>query len=413
MSTEKSWATLPLAGLKVVELGHFVAGPYCAKLLADAGAEVVKVEGPEGDESRRRGPFPGDRRDPDASGLFLYLNSNKLGITLNLRSPQGVKVLDGLLKDADILVENHRPAEMDELGLAFPTLHERHPRLIVTSISPFGQTGPYRDYLGDDLIAVNMGGLAYATPGLPDRVADPEREPPLRAATQIADYTAAITASAATMFAVMAREWDGVGRHVDVSEQEALASTVTIDTTASSYLGIAKLRGAPRAGLMPNGYFPCKDGYVALTAITQEHWLSLVEVMGSPDWAENPLFSEGDGRTENWDALELLILDWTMSRTAEEIGDLTQARGLPCFSPYEVDRALASEQVAARGFLHHMEVAPGHTAGLPGTPFRLGECQWPLRMPAPRLGEHTNALLSERLGYGSEEVARLREAGVI
>ena len=295
MSAKSTAVRLPLTGLRVVELGHFVAGPYCARLLADAGAQVVKVEGPEGDESRRRGPFADGHRDPNASGLFLYLNTNKLGITLNVRSPEGVKVLDELLKEADILIENHRPAEVDELGLAYPALHQRHPRLIVTSISPFGQTGPYRDYLADDLIAVNMGGLAYATPGLPDKVADPEREPPLRAATQIADYTAAIAGAAASMLALLAREWDGMGRHVDVSEQEAVASTVTADTATSSYLGLAKLRGAPNAGLMPNGYFPCKDGYVALTAITQEHWLSLVEVMGSPDWAENTLFCDGPG----------------------------------------------------------------------------------------------------------------------
>ena len=345
---------MPLHGLSVVELGHFVSAPYCARLLADSGAEVIKVEGPEGDEARRRGPFPDDLPDPNRSGLFLYLNANKLGITLDLRSSLARKLFFDLLKDADILVENNPPGEMDALGLDFPSLHKEYPRLIVTSVTPFGQTGPYRDYLGDDLIAANMGGLTYATPGIPDQVNDPVREPPLRPATYVADFTAGIAASVATMLAVLAREWDGLGRHVDVSEQEAVASTLTWDLATTSYLGLIKRRGARLGyGLMPNCYLPCKDGYVVITAITQEHWLALVEVMGSPDWADSELFRDGMGRSDNWDALRLLILEWTMAHTGREIYEAAQARGIPCYPANEVSqghyvRAGGCQEVLAR-----------------------------------------------------------------
>ena len=408
--SSEAWDPL-LEGLKVLELGDFVSGPYCARLLADAGAEVIKVESSKGDTARRTGPFPDDIPDPNQSGLFLYLNANKLGITLNLRSSEGRRLLARLLKDADVLVENQSPRSIEGLGLDFSSLHELYPRLIVTSVSPFGQTGPYRDYLGDDLIGINMGGLAYASPGLPDAVADPEREPPLRPATYVADFTAGVTGAVATMLALLTRTWDGAGRHVDVSEQEAVASGVVYDLAAASYLGIAKRRGAPLAGLMPNCYLPCKDGYVVLVAFLEPHWRALVEVMGNPEWGENELFRDGMLRSDNWDALRLLLLEWTMAHTGQEIYEATQARGVPCIPAYEVGEVLASGHLASRKFLVEAEVAPGRTAQFPGSPFRFDGVSCPLRMPAPRLGEHTSTLLSERLGYSSLQLAQLMSSG--
>ena len=402
---------LPLQGLKVLELGDFVSGPYCARLLADAGAEVIKVEAPEGDRARRIGPFPDDLPDPNQSGLFLYLNANKLGITLNLRSSEGRCLLAALLKDADVLVENGPPRNMEDLGLDFSSLREAHPRLIVTSVTPFGQTGPYRDYLGDDLIGINMGALAYASPGLPDAVADPEREPPLKPATYLADFTAGVTGAVATMLALLARDWDGAGRHVDVSEQEAVASGTLYDLSAASYLGMVKRRGAPLAGLMPNCYLPCKDGYVVLVAFLEPHWRALIEVMDNPDWADNELFKDGMLRSDNWDALRLLLLDWTMAHTGQEIYEVTQARGVPCIPAYEISEVLASEHLVARNFLVEAEVAPGRTAQFPGSPYRFDGVPWPLRMRAPRLGEHTSSLLSERLGYSALQLTQLMSSG--
>ena len=414
MSQAETDRQLPLHGLKVVELGDSVAGPYCARLLADAGAEVIKVEAPEGDASRRRGPFPDDLPDPNRSGLFLYLNANKLGISMDVRSSLGKELFRDLLRDADILVENNAPRTMQELGLDFASLHEDFPNLIVTSVTPFGQTGPYRDYHADDLIAMNMGGMAYATPGLPDEVSDVDREPPLRPATYVADFAAAISASVATMLAILTRESDGLGRHVDVSAQEAVAAAMAWDLTTLIYLGVSKQRGTRLGyGLMPNCYLPCKDGYVVLTAFYEDHWTGLVEVMGSPDWAESGLFDDAVSRADHWDALRLLLLDWTMSHTGREISEATQARGIPCFPARELDQAVDEEQLSARGFLQEIELGAGRRARMPGLPFRFGDNPWPLRMPAPRLGEHTNVLLSERLGLSGAELARLNALGVI
>ena len=414
MSPEAAVQELPLHGLKVVELAQIVSGPYCSRLLADAGAEVIKVEGLQGDPSRRRGPFADDIPDPNASGLFLYLNANKMGITLDLGSSLGMKLFRSLLEDADVLVENNPPRDMEALDLQFPSLHREYPRLILTSVTPFGQTGPYRDYRGDDLITSNMGGLAYATPGLPDEVLDPEREPPLRPATFAADFTAGISGAVATMLALMARERDGVGRHVDVSAQEALATTLTWDLATTSYLGLVKRRGSRLGyGLMPNAYFPCKDGYVVITAFTDEHWQGLVEIMGSPEWAENELFDNIPGRSDNWDALRLLILEWTVAHTGQEISDATQGRGIPCFPAYNVGQAISSEQVTARGFLRESDMGEGRRLGLPGIPFRFDDTPWPLRMPAPCLGQHTAQVLSSRLGYRGPVLARLKGLGAI
>ena len=213
-----------LSGLKVVEYASFVSGPYCARLLADAGAQVIKVEPPEGDEARRRGPFPDDTSDPNRSGLFMYLNINKKGVTLDLSRPEARDVFLDLLKDADVLVENNPPLIMREQGLDFPTLHALYPGLIVVSLTHFGQTGPYRDYRGDDLVATNMGGLAYSTPGLPDHVEDPMKEPPLKPATYLSDFVAGLVGAVATFLALFSRTRGGAGRQVDVSQQEAIAS---------------------------------------------------------------------------------------------------------------------------------------------------------------------------------------------
>ena len=413
MSPDVNVHDLPMRGLKVVELGNFVSGPYCARLLADAGAEVIKVESPEGDESRRRGPFPDDIPDPNRSGLYIGLNANKLGITLDIQTYSGKKLLGALLEDADILIENNPPGKMEKLGLDFPSLHQRYPRLIVTSITPFGQTGPYRDYLGDDLIIFNMGGLSYATPGLPDKVEDPEKEPPLRPASYAADFAAAIVGSVATLMALMAREMDGIGRHADVSGQEAVASAMVRDLVTPSYLGLDKRRGDPLDALMPNSYFPCEDGYVVITAYTDDHWQKLVDVMGNPDWAREPKFRDGNARTDNWEELQPLIREWTMAHTGREIHDATQSKGLPCFPAYELGQAVASDQVAARNFLREVELSPGRTAKFPGLPFRFGDTPWPVRMPAPRLAEHNNVVLSQRLGYDGASMVQLRRTGVI
>ena len=216
-----------LSDLRVVEYAHFISGPYCTKRLADLGAEVIKVEDPGGgDVARRTGPFLCDVPGPHRSGLFLYLNTNKLGVTLNIRSPAGLNLLKKLLAEADVFVENNPPAVARDLGIDYDSLKEINPRLVVTSITSFGQDGPYCAYNANDLISAHFGGVSYITPG---RVSDTAKFPPLRPGGRQIDYIAGSTGALATMFAVFARRLSGKGQHVDVSEQEAIASFIRME----------------------------------------------------------------------------------------------------------------------------------------------------------------------------------------
>ena len=411
---EQSNPPQPLAGVTVVEYGHFVAGPYCTRLLADAGARVIKVEPPQGDVSRRRGPFPSDLPHPDRSGLFHYLNSGKEGITLNLLHPTGLDMLRELLKQADIFVENNPPKIMKELGLDWPSLHGLNPALIATSITPFGQDGPYRDFLADDLILASMGGLAYATPGFPDETAGGLEEPPLSPAAPMAGFTSGIAAASATFMALFARHQTGQGHHVDVSQFATMAALMSWDVATASYLGVIKGRPPTLGrGPMPNIYLPCKDGHVAIVAFSDRYWRKLVDAMGNPEWAQTPLFDTQESRAEYWDALLPNLQEWALAHTKEEILQMTQPRGLPCFPAFEVGETVDSYQVQERHFLREVELDSGTRACIPHLPLRFSHGYPTSSRPAPHLGEHTTAVLEELLGHDRQAIVQLRSLGVI
>ena len=405
-------STGALADLRVIEYGNLVAGPYCARLLADAGAEVIKVEPPAGDESRRRGPFPNDIPDPDWSGLYLYLNANKRGMTLDIESGRGMQVFRALLAEADVLVVNHPFKLLERLQLRRHHLQELNPRLIVTAITPFGLTGPYRDYAGDDLIAVSAGGLAHASPGVPDMVNDLEREPPLRADTYIGEFLAGIHGATATIVAAMMRRFSNEGCEVDVSQQEAVAMVMMWEVAHASYVE-PKRREPTIYGAAPNAYLPCKDGYIVVVGFMEHHWKGIVELMGNPDWAQSEVFADAFERARNWDALEPLILEWSMAHTGDDIARLAQSTGVPCFPAYTVGQMVNSDQMQARGFLLTQEGPGGRKTKMPGYPVRMQATPWSLRRPAPKLGEHTTEVLGEWLGYSVEEAALLRSAGAL
>ena len=389
-----------LSDLKVLEYGDMVPGAYCARLLADAGADVVKVEPPAGDSSRRRGPFPGNVSDPDWSGLYLYLNANKRGVTLELAQPKDWAIFQGLAAKADVLVLDQNAREIDNLGLRRHNLKGLNPRLIVTAITPFGLTGPKRDYTGDDLIAVSAGGLAYATPGIPDMVHDPEKEPPLRANAYVGDILAGVQGAMATMVAVLSRSLSGEGCEVDVSRQEAVSMVLPFEFAHASHHQ-AKKREPNIFGAMPNAYLPCKDGYVVIMAVMDAHWQALMDLTGNPDWGENELFANAQERARNWDALEPMLLEWTMNLSGAEITRLAQGKGIPCFPAYSVGEMVESEHVKAREFMWQMEGPQGQSFKLPGYPVRMAATPWQLRRRAPKLGEHNQEVFSEWLGQNA------------
>jgi crotonobetainyl-CoA:carnitine CoA-transferase CaiB-like acyl-CoA transferase len=403
-----------LDGLRVVELGEGVAAPYAAKLFADLGAEVVKTEPPAGDRTRAAGPFPGDAHpgdgaDPKASALFLYENTNKRGVVLDVHAVDGGHALDELVARADVLLTDRPPAELDALGLTAARLAERHPKLVTVAITPFGLDGPRAGWRGDELTAWATSGLAHGTPGLPDSVEDGPAEPPLHPAAPIAEMITGVTAAVGALMALRGRdapEEEARGAFIDLSMQAAVASLEQRDHIAWSYGGLSLNRLATSIGRMPNCYLPCADGYVAVAAPWDHQWERLVVMLGEPEWARSPLFVTAEARGENWEALKLLLSEWSTSLRGEEITRLASEHGLPFFHFHSVAAVAGSAQVAARGSL--VEARAGEaTLRMPGAPMQLHGTPWLLRRPAPALGEHTREVLGGWLGWDAAALARL------
>jgi crotonobetainyl-CoA:carnitine CoA-transferase CaiB-like acyl-CoA transferase len=404
-----------LSGLKIVELSERVAGPFCTKVMADLGAEVIKIETPgAGDVARSRGPFPGDEPHPEQSGLFLYLNTNKLGVTLDVQTPQGTALFRDLVKDADIVVETQPPGFLERLGLGFASLHERYPRLIVTSITPFGQTGPYKDYKAYNLNCFHTGVVGYETPF--NFVTDLENEPPLKTGGQQADLLAGWTAATATMCAVFHRDLTGEGQHVDISEVEAVAHMIRPNFALYTHEppnGPNRRRFLQRTKWGLAYVFPCRNGHVALLALTDQHWASLKELMGHPEWMESELFATLLGRFQNVDAIEAGVADWVSEQDRDELARRGQELHIPAFPVRDIKEVVTSEQYRERNFfvtVNHPATGP---LTYPGAPFKLSATPWQIRSPAPRPGEHNVQIYGERLGLSAERMEQLRREGTI
>lgn len=398
-----------LSGLKVVEYGSLISAPYCTKLMADLGAEVIKIEEPGlGDESRQHGPFPDDIPHPERSGLFLYLNTNKLGITLNPKNPTGRKLLKELLRDADVIVENNPPKLMADLQLDYTSLKEINPRLIVTSITPYGQTGPYRDYKAYALNTAAIGGQSM-------RTGEPGREPLAPALAQ-SHYQSGAMGAAATFGALLARRSTGLGQHVDISESDVWA---TIHLGHGVHLGVFEGRKAMRAGhrtisVYPWAILPCKDGYMCLIAIQGYQWKRFLEAMGNPEWMGDSRFK--DRILMAWqhaDEVDSLVEVWLIDHTKEEIFDICRQQQITFAPVRSVDEVAHDPHFAERGYF--VEIERPHTGMLkyPGAPYKFSETPWQLTRPAPVLGEHNEEIYCARLGYSKAELARLQGDGVI
>ncbi|MFN8558992.1 MAG: CoA transferase, partial [Dehalococcoidia bacterium] len=272
MTNGGATAHLPLRGLRVLDLGDFIAAPYCARLLADAGADVLKVEPPGGDSARRAGPFPGDRPDPDGGALNAFVNRGKRSVTLDTATDAGRRTLGNLIERADVLVHDFASPAASPLGLDADAMLARYPRLVTASITPFGESGPYRDLRADDLVTMAMSGLAFATPGFPDYAVDPETEPPLRPNAYVAEFVGGLMGAVGATMALINRLTTGLGDYVEVSKQEAVACMLSWDQAMYSYGGNVVGRRQSSAGLGPNNYLPCADGWMVIVAFMDNHW---------------------------------------------------------------------------------------------------------------------------------------------
>ena len=394
-----------LSGVKVVDLTHYIAGPYCTKLLADFGAEVVKVERPGvGDGARRLGPFPGDEPHPEKSGLFLYLNTSKLGITLDLKTRRGVSILKELVREADILVESFSPRVMPSLGLDYTTLEKVNPRLVMTSISSFGQAGPYRDYAATEIVADAMGGWMSI-------IGEPARQP-LKPGGSQAQFVAGLMAAVATMTAFHAQQVTGVGQHVDVSVMDAVLYIQMNITQVWAYYRRLVKRAGNIVQPPPGSVLPCRDGYIGVIAVTNSQWHALADWMGMPELKTDPRFRTRLDRMENLDELNAVLISWTLQHDAAELFEEAQRRRIPFAIPATSEMLLASPHLRERGYFVEVEHPVAGRLTYPGAQFRLDDL--PHRLgPAPTLGQHNEEVLCRRLGYSREDLVTLSEEGVI
>lgn len=401
----------PLADLTVLDLTHHIAGPYCTKLLATYGAEVIKIERPgQGDMSRHIGPFPGDTPHPEKSGLFLHLNTNKQSVTVDLKADRGRELIRELVRQVDIVVENFRPYVLASHRLNYNELKSLNPKLIMTSISNFGQTGPYRDWKAQDMIIYAMGGAMNIT-------GHGEREP-LRLAMNLMAYQGGNMAAAATMTGVLGAQLHGIGQHIDMALLEVHAGAIDRRMTGLigyQYTGDAGYRSEPQGfGVYPTGVNACRDGYIQ-TLVFPAMWERLLKAIGRPDLSDDPRFADPVDRlnTDNRPAFMSFFQDWLDQHTRYEAMAKMQAERVPLTALNLPSDVLEDPHFRERGYF--VEVDHPEAGPLPYTrePFRMGASPADPVRRAPLLGEHTDTVLQQRLGLSPTELADLRQHGVI
>jgi len=400
--------TGPLQDLRVIDLTQAAAGPYCTRLLAAYGATVIKVERPRtGDLMRHAGPFVGDQPGPDRGLAFLHLNVNKLGVTLDLASTTGRAIALELIRDADVVVESFRPGTMARLGLSYDELCQVKPEIILTSISNFGQSGPYRDLPASEITLYAMGHEMYGT-GQPDGT-------PMSMAPRVNLHFAGQTAAVATMAAVLGQRFHGRGDWIDVSIMETFVSSVdrrAISLTAYEYTGEKMVRLASVQGIaIPPTYNICKDGYFHITVGAGPWWQAFVEALDEP-FLREPRFAPPLTDPALREEFDAFWIPWCMERSKQEIVEIFQAGGLPVAPVNSIADLIADPQLQERGYFRTLEHPVVGSARYAGLPFIVAETPGAICKAAPTLGRD-NAQVYGALGYSKEDLARLASVGVI
>ena len=377
----------PLAGALVVECGQGVSASFAAKLLSQLGAEVIKVESPEGDVTRSRGPFPDDVPDADHSGLFTYLNVNKLGVTLDLKTAADRGRLSSLLARADILIHNVLPADRDGVGLNSGALAKAFPNLIITSISPFGDSGPRANYRAYELNAIHAGGLPSA-----NVVASDPSMAPVRIFGQQAGFQGAVNGALVTLAAFLYRMKSGRGQVIDVSQQECLAPMIELNWPFYSYAGKEITRLGGRFNPQPADVFECADGKVLLTVYGDHIWRRFVEFIGRPQWALDEKFNSAFGRFHDGAFLRDQVDQWTPQWKVADLCRELQKLPVPIEPVNTVADVYQDPHLRERRFFVPMPIGDGREVSVPGSPFRLVGVTREDHRPAPRLGEHNGVV---------------------
>ena len=400
--TQSGAVSGPLHGMRVVELAHIMAGPVCGLMLADMGADVIKVEKPNGDDTRRFLP-------PDVKGesaAFMMMNRNKRGIALNLKDEAARGVLKTLLKDADAVIENYRRDTMEKLGLSYDVLKTVNPGLIYCEISGFGRTGPYAERGGFDLIAQGMSGLMSIT-------GEGHGRPPVKVGAPVSDITAGILGALGVAGAYAHKLKTGEGQRVDTSLFEAGITHTYWQSAIAFATGVAPgPMGSAHPLNAPYQAFETADGYVNVGAANQKNWERLLSVLGHPEFNDDPRFSSNHGRQTNLDDLvEVLTPHFRTRTTGEWLQDFERA-GLPAGPVMSVTEMHADPQTLAREMVVETEHPVAGAVKTIGHPVKYTETPGGVRRPAPLLGQHSREVLSEA-GYAEADIAALIQSGAV
>jgi formyl-CoA transferase len=393
----------PLDGVKVIEMGTLIAGPYAASLLAQFGAEVIKTESPDGGDPLRKW-----RKLHDGTSLWWYSQSrNKKSVTLNLKDERAHGIVRDLVKDADILIENFRPGTLEKWGLGWNELSRVNPSLIMVRVSGYGQTGPYRERPGFAAIAESMGGLRYLV-GYPDR-------PPVRVGVSIGDTLASLYGVIGALLALHHHQVNGgKGQYIDVALYEAVFGVM--ESLIPEFAGFGHVRertGASLPGIVPSNTYPCSDGrYVIIAGNSDGIYKRLMHAIGRADLAEDPRFARNDGRAQHTQLLDDAISDWTRRHGLEEVLATLEKAEVPSGRIYTAADIHEDPHYRSRDMIQKLPLPDGTPIDFPGIVPKLSETPGTTEWLGPQLGEHTEAVL-ESIGMSREKVSELRAQGVI
>lgn len=392
----------PLEGVKVLDLTRVLAGPYCTMLLCDMGAEVIKIERPNvGEDSRYFSPFKNGE-----SGYYIFLNRGKKSLTLNLKKPEGVEIFKKLTAKADVIVENFKPGTLEKLGIGYDMVREINPRIIMASISGFGQTGPYAQRPAYDIVAQAMGGIMSIT-GSPDG-------PPMRVGSSLGDMSAGVLAAFGILVALFWREKSGVGQHVDVSMMDSIFAFLESNVVRYTFEGIVPTRIGSRHPISaPFDVYRAKDGWVVIAVANEALFERFCQAIGRPELVKDDRFSSDPNRVAHESELKSIIEAWSKNYTVQEVVDKLLRYSIPSSPILGIDEVCHHPQIEARNMLVELDHPVAGKVKIPGQPVKLSMSPGRPRGPSPLLGQHTTEILVQYLGYTEEQIHELKEKEIL